>query len=224
MIPNHRLLLTAAMFASFVLSAPAAAVSSAFGEAVRDDFEGYALGPLSLQFCNGVAFATTQPDDCLGILSGGSIALGTPQFPATSGTQVYAGTDMLFDIAVPFDYFWPGVSFTLHSGDNPVNVNIEYFDFDVNQYLSVFQFQLPAGFSNINVFAGTDAVPVTVHRFTLQSDSLFAIDDLQMGLETVMPGIPEPATWLMMIVGFGAVGVSLRRRVARQSTPARLAS
>ena len=29
---------------------------------------------------------------------------------------------------------------------------------------------------------------------------------------TVRPAVPEPATWAMMLVGFGAMGVSLRRR------------
>ena len=29
---------------------------------------------------------------------------------------------------------------------------------------------------------------------------------------TVTPGVPEPATWAMMMVGFGALGVMLRRR------------
>jgi hypothetical protein len=27
-----------------------------------------------------------------------------------------------------------------------------------------------------------------------------------------MPGVPEPATWAMMLIGFGAMGTMLRRR------------
>jgi hypothetical protein len=30
--------------------------------------------------------------------------------------------------------------------------------------------------------------------------------------DTRVPGVPEPATWLMMMLGFGAIGYSMRRR------------
>jgi hypothetical protein len=35
-------------------------------------------------------------------------------------------------------------------------------------------------------------------------------DDITLGL-----GLPEPATWAMMLLGFGAIGASLRRRRRR---------
>ena len=38
-------------------------------------------------------------------------------------------------------------------------------------------------------------------------------DDLILRV-TVSPAIPEPATWAMMLLGFGAVGVAMRRRRA----------
>jgi hypothetical protein len=31
------------------------------------------------------------------------------------------------------------------------------------------------------------------------------------------PGVPEPAAWALMILGFGAVGVAMRRSSARTS-------
>ena len=37
----------------------------------------------------------------------------------------------------------------------------------------------------------------------------FATFDLSFG-----PGVPEPAVWLLMIAGFGAIGLTLRRRPA----------
>lgn len=38
------------------------------------------------------------------------------------------------------------------------------------------------------------------------------------GSFTLVDGIPEPATWALMIAGFGAVGVSARRRCAPRAT------
>ncbi len=37
-------------------------------------------------------------------------------------------------------------------------------------------------------------------------------DDLVVGLQFSTSAIPEPATWLMMILGFGVVGLQIRRR------------
>ena len=33
-----------------------------------------------------------------------------------------------------------------------------------------------------------------------------------IGLDSLTPGVPEPATWAMMILGFGGVGAMMRRR------------
>jgi hypothetical protein len=38
----------------------------------------------------------------------------------------------------------------------------------------------------------------------------FALDDIS--LSTARPGVPEPASWALMILGFGAAGSMLRRR------------
>jgi hypothetical protein len=41
-----------------------------------------------------------------------------------------------------------------------------------------------------------------------------AIDDLQFDTKTVRPSVPEPATWAMMVGGFGLAGAAMRRRRA----------
>lgn len=40
--------------------------------------------------------------------------------------------------------------------------------------------------------------------------------NFQNGLVTA-PGIPEPGTWALLILGFGAVGAAMRQRVVRQA-------
>lgn len=50
-----------------------------------------------------------------------------------------------------------------------------------------------------------------ISSFTISSDVDFAIGDFFVGTSV----IPEPATWLTMITGFGLVGGALRRRTAK---------
>ena len=42
----------------------------------------------------------------------------------------------------------------------------------------------------------------------------FAVDGGTFGVVDLRGAVPEPATWALMIAGFGAVGASLRRRRA----------
>ena len=42
--------------------------------------------------------------------------------------------------------------------------------------------------------------------------ALFPIDNVTFSLNAVSGAVPEPATWGMMILGFGAMGFALRRR------------
>jgi hypothetical protein len=41
------------------------------------------------------------------------------------------------------------------------------------------------------------------------------IDNLSFSLDEPLGAVPEPATWLMMIAGFGLVGAGMRRRVTK---------
>lgn len=45
----------------------------------------------------------------------------------------------------------------------------------------------------------------------------YHLDDLQFGALAAAGGVPEPATWAMMIIGFGAIGASMRRKKAQVS-------
>jgi hypothetical protein len=37
--------------------------------------------------------------------------------------------------------------------------------------------------------------------------------------QAIFRAVPEPSTWAMMLIGFGLVGFSLRRRRGEQSKP-----
>ena len=47
------------------------------------------------------------------------------------------------------------------------------------------------------------------------ADQGLGVDDLTITAGNAIPAVPEPATWAMMIAGFGLVGASLRRRSVR---------
>lgn len=44
-----------------------------------------------------------------------------------------------------------------------------------------------------------------------QNAELYHLDNLRFGAAST-PAVPEPATWAMMLVGFGAIGWTMRRR------------
>jgi hypothetical protein len=43
-------------------------------------------------------------------------------------------------------------------------------------------------------------------------ENTYTLDDLTVGGTITVNGVPEPATWAMMLLGFGAIGASMRRR------------
>ena len=60
------------------------------------------------------------------------------------------------------------------------------------------------------LFLGSDLDPQFLTRAVFSSTDTFAIDDFTLGLIDVGPGIPEPASWAMMIMGFGLAGAAQR--------------
>ncbi|WP_439546827.1 PEPxxWA-CTERM sorting domain-containing protein [Sandarakinorhabdus sp.] len=200
------LMISAVLMAAAGIAAPAAAVPIAVGQAFFENFEDYELGPQSFGYCS-------EPEpDCLGILSGGSIIAQTAQFPASSGTQLYSGTNLLFALPDPYHYSLPGLYANFTSGSNDISLGFYIYDNDLEMEILVANLMVPANQTNLRIGLGTDDHPGHFTRLTMISNATFAIDDLQVGLENVAPGIPEPASWLMMILGFGAVGVRLRRQ------------
>ena len=59
-----------------------------------------------------------------------------------------------------------------------------------------------------------NSAPVTLSNFVDRYASIANLNNQSgEGLGTVVhPAVPEPATWAMMLVGFGGIGVTMRRR------------
>jgi len=68
--------------------------------------------------------------------------------------------------------------------------------------------QLSFGAFSQPIIQGINFSPTTFQAPTLSPD----------GVLTFRPGVPEPATWSLMIIGFGLAGGMLRRRSARAAT------
>ena len=64
---------------------------------------------------------------------------------------------------------------------------------------------VPRGGTLLLVFNSNATLPTSTANYFVQ-----AFSDSQYD-ETFLPGVPEPATWAMMVAGFGLVGTAVRR-------------
>jgi hypothetical protein len=64
-----------------------------------------------------------------------------------------------------------------------------------------------AGASNVSIFSGQ------LNNITVEGLSR-GLGSYGGNLTFVPTAVPEPGTWAMMLMGFGAMGVSMRRRKA----------
>jgi hypothetical protein len=194
---------------------PAAAVQTAIGFQILEDFEGRALGATSINFCD----VADPAANCLGTLTGGSVALATAEFPANSLDHVYTGTAITLDIVNAVDFSWPAVAARV-SGTMPIRLQAYTFDYDLAIDVLIGDISTAGSDTNTLLGFGSDSDPYFLSLIRYSSDATFAIDDFRIGLPDVSPGIPEPANWLMLIAGFGLVGSALRLRRPGRQLPA----
>ncbi len=63
-----------------------------------------------------------------------------------------------------------------------------------------------AGFSQSNIVWNADTITVNWQGLSFNPNTVFSLD------VSFASSVPEPATWAMMLMGFGAIGISMRRR------------
>jgi hypothetical protein len=63
---------------------------------------------------------------------------------------------------------------------------------------------------------GTSAFDYITVSVTGTTISEFKQDSINLG--SGRPALPEPATWAMMLLGFGGIGMAMRRSKRRSST------
>ncbi len=131
-----------------------------------------------------------------------------------------------FAISAGTDYFFEAFAAEIccnldFTGQNfPANLTFEITDNFANTFtLDTFTTAGHApgdwiGLSNVwNSGAATSVTLRILNSSTEASGNDFALDDINFSTRSiVVPGVPEPAAWAMMLGGFALVGISARRR------------
>lgn len=66
--------------------------------------------------------------------------------------------------------------------------------------------------TNFNSGAAKSVQLSLINANTVRAGNDFAVDDISLSTRSVVNGVPEPTTWAMLTLGFGAVGGLMRRR------------
>ena len=98
-------------------------------------------------------------------------------------------------------------------GGTAGNANISFG----TNLVSTFQIQSPTlGFTQLTgpaLFSGLAFSPTfNLGTFNLSGGFSSGASTLTISRASVVAAVPEPATWAMMLLGFGAIGFSVRRR------------
>lgn len=106
------------------------------------------------------------------------------------------------------------IEFNLFNGTTPVTVT----GIDQNGTAFSFTFGDDAG-ENLNgenfFVAMTDAAQ-SIRSISFSGSAFTDIRQIRVGPNAAVAAVPEPATWAMMLLGFGGVGMSIRRRRNRR--------
>lgn len=152
-------------------------------------------------------------------LRGGLVAVPGVDAPAhftpRSGAQVYVGTDIEFVMRDPVCCSWEGVGAYV-TGEDVVtatayawNYGTEAFEFMESRSTPGRNVEGSGLAPNFKLELGTfDEQPALIVLVQFRSALPFALDDVYYGGTA---GIPEPASWALLLAGFGLVGFSVRR-------------
>lgn len=115
-----------------------------------------------------------------------------------------SGSDRGFEFSrvdgAAFDFLGLKVTHFTDGLTSPGNGGTLSMLFDGTPYFAG-SYDIYPGFQNFSLSA------LGVHTVQISSINYFQVDDL-----LVASGVPEPATWGMMLIGFGMLGASLRYR------------
>ena len=205
--------------------------------AIGVDFDDPSLGDITGSTINGVTF-TGESGNSLIVVDAASTS--TPGFgpeyslPATSGARVLSPGGATLTLEAGATAQRDGATFTFASGQSAFGLDILFQSLDgfslVGYEVRDTHGGLLASDGFINVpsangggsfflgFAATDATPLIGSVTFFDNDDDNVNPDANIGYDTLRfgasagGGVPEPASWALLITGFGLAGAALRRR------------
>lgn len=135
--------------------------------------------------------------------------LGTISTTFSNPVTAFA-LDLGVFFGAPFPYppgTIPGAATTLYG--QPLQIATSQGNFVVN----------PATTQNLTFFGVTSDTPFTsftISGLSNQAGASLVFDNLRFGTSTIQSAVPEPATWAMMLLGFGFIGAAMRSSKRRQ--------
>ncbi len=203
---THNLILKAAMTAGAALLVCGAASASPLNGYV---YENDTSNSAATDFSGVTPDATFTPTN-INYTSGALYTIGEFLGADAASLSTPIGGDTLFDTHITITG-----TLGLQAGNNSfVLGHDDGVVLDVVGFGTVLNDPGPTSFNNtpFNVF---NPGPAGNFGFTLNyNECCGAPADLLFTVNNVSPGVPEPATWALMLTGFGLAGASLRRRNA----------
>lgn len=179
-------------------------------------FDGYFLGQSLGAGCGGA------PTGCVVGSPTGPLSLdpnapdafitrdgAAPNSPVLSGSPTFNGP-----IAILFDRDLAGVGFDAGFFNAVGGTAITAFAADGSLLGSVSNTGLGIEFLGLVTNDGNERIRGVLFSLVGAEPAGFAIDSLRFGRrgQVINPSVPEPATWAMLILGFGFVGGAMRRK------------
>lgn len=212
-------------FAILIAGAAAALCSTTVRAQVTDgysraQFQAAVAGSSSLTLQNFDSFTAGNTLTSDGFVTYGS-SVGTPLI--TNSFLTSTSPNGLGRTGVGFFLSTDQASFTFSSAVTAFAIDINTFATANGSYRVVLSnggignsiFETFPGAGTGQFIGLTSVTPFTSVTLSAITGSSFTLDTLIYGSRAAISGVPEPATWAMMILGFGAIGASLRIRRAR---------
>lgn len=169
------------------------------------------LDPAAIGGAYAVGMLSTAQDDLLGL----AFNVGAFQFLNLRMNISSIDVDGLGGPFVPTGGAAPMFRFSLYdnpSGADGLGSGTALDSFDVTGLISPAKntFVWSTALGGLNASGSTNGNVIL--RMDLLSGGYAAFDNIRIEASNIQAGIPEPATWAMLILGFGLVGTSMRKR------------